>query len=170
MEEQNRRPSASAFALALAAAAAASEECYFCKKPGHRQTDCKLYLEARQNCQSQSQSQTQKKQNKGKGRGKPYANSAKAASSSEASANNSGQNSSNNAAKRAEEFAGNANTSNTTPNFSYIPSSNWNADTGATSHMTPYRHWFVTYTPFRTPIRLANNHVVYSAGVGNVRF
>ena len=46
----------------------------------------------------------------------------------------------------------------------------WVADTGATSHMTPHCHWFKSYTHCRTPIRLVNNIVVYSAGVGNVIF
>ena len=46
----------------------------------------------------------------------------------------------------------------------------WVADTGATSHMTPHRHWFSSYTPHRTPIRLADNNVVYSVGIGSVRF
>ena len=46
----------------------------------------------------------------------------------------------------------------------------WIADTGATSHMTPYHHWFKSYTHYRTPIHLANNIVIYSAGVGNVVF
>ena len=36
--------------------------------------------------------------------------------------------------------------------------------------MTPHRHWFKSYTHCRTPIRLANNIVIYSAGVGNVVF
>ena len=46
----------------------------------------------------------------------------------------------------------------------------WNADSGATSHMTPHSHWIRNYTPFRTPIRLANDLIVYSAGIGSVRF
>ena len=46
----------------------------------------------------------------------------------------------------------------------------WIADTGATSHMTPHHHWFKSYTYYRTPIHLANNTVVYSAGMGNVVF
>ena len=46
----------------------------------------------------------------------------------------------------------------------------WNADTGATSHMTPHRHWLRTYTPKRVPIKLADNTVIYSAGVGSVVF
>ncbi|KZV58901.1 hypothetical protein PENSPDRAFT_549487, partial [Peniophora sp. CONT] len=44
------------------------------------------------------------------------------------------------------------------------------ADTGATAHMTLHRHWFHTYEPFVTPVRLANGAVIYSAGVGSVVF
>ena len=36
--------------------------------------------------------------------------------------------------------------------------------------MTPHWHWFKSYTPCRTPVCLANNTVIYSAGVGNVVF
>jgi hypothetical protein len=44
----------------------------------------------------------------------------------------------------------------------------WIADTGAMSHMTPHWLWFTSYHPHVIPIRVANNTVVYSAGVGNV--
>ena len=46
----------------------------------------------------------------------------------------------------------------------------WNTDTGATSHMTPHKHWFRSYSPHVVPIRLANNSVIYSAGIGSVEF
>ena len=46
----------------------------------------------------------------------------------------------------------------------------WNADTGATSHMTPHRHWLHNYVPKRVPIKLADNKTVYSAGEGIVYF
>ena len=46
----------------------------------------------------------------------------------------------------------------------------WNADTAATSHMTPYRHWLRNYVPKRIPIKLANNKTVYSAGEGTMVF
>ena len=46
----------------------------------------------------------------------------------------------------------------------------WNADTGATSHMTPHRHWMRHYVPKRVPIKLADNKTVYSAGEGTVVF
>ena len=44
------------------------------------------------------------------------------------------------------------------------------SDTGATAHMTPHRHWLRNYTPSRIAIRLANNSIVYSEGVGTVVF
>jgi hypothetical protein len=44
----------------------------------------------------------------------------------------------------------------------------WIADTGATSHMTPHRLWFTSYRPHVVPIRVANDAIVYSAGVGDV--
>jgi hypothetical protein len=46
----------------------------------------------------------------------------------------------------------------------------WNTDTGATSSMTPHRHWIRNYTPYRVPIRLADHRIIYSKGVGTVRF
>jgi hypothetical protein len=46
----------------------------------------------------------------------------------------------------------------------------WNADTGATSHMTPRREWFKSYAPSSVPIRVANGQVIYAAGVGTVEF
>src|SRR6266705_411415 len=65
------------------------------------------------------------------------------------------------------EFAGNArdpstSSSSTPPNF------DWLADTGATSHMTPHYHWVQNYSPLCIPIRLADNSIVYSSGVGTV--
>jgi hypothetical protein len=36
--------------------------------------------------------------------------------------------------------------------------------------MTPHRHWFKSYAPHKIPICLANNSVVYSAGIGSVVF
>ncbi|KAI9463745.1 hypothetical protein HD554DRAFT_1985611, partial [Boletus coccyginus] len=46
----------------------------------------------------------------------------------------------------------------------------WNTNSGATSHMTPHCHWLCKYTPYHIPIKLADNTVVYSAGVGSIIF
>ena len=47
---------------------------------------------------------------------------------------------------------------------------NWNADTGATEHLTPHYHWLTDYKPLEVPIKLADNSIVYSAGIGSVVF
>src|ERR1700759_2284299 len=69
------------------------------------------------------------------------------------------------------ESAGSANAaSSRSPTSRQRSDTLWNADTGATSHMTPHRHWFVSYEPFQTPIRLADGKLIYSAGIGAVDF
>lgn len=67
------------------------------------------------------------------------------------------------------EFAGIA-TPQSTAMLSIPQSFEWLADTGATSHMTPHRHWMRNYSPLRVPIRLADNTIIYSAGVGSIQF
>jgi transposase InsO family protein len=44
----------------------------------------------------------------------------------------------------------------------------WIADAGATSYMSPRRSWFTKLEPLPIPIRVTNDHVVYSEGVGSV--
>lgn len=36
--------------------------------------------------------------------------------------------------------------------------------------MTPHSHWLRNYQPFRTPIKLADHSIVYSAGLGSIVF
>jgi hypothetical protein len=75
----------------------------------------------------------------------------------------------------AIEFVGNASTLNhdsTSPTSPLLveASFDWTADTGASSHMTPHRHWFASYKPLTIPVRLADGQVIYTAGVGSVQF
>jgi hypothetical protein len=72
-------------------------------------------------------------------------------------------------------FAGHASLRSIDPSDSHTPlqldaNFDWNADTGATSHITPHRHWVQNYTPLCIPIQLADNTVIYSARVGTVLF
>jgi hypothetical protein len=46
----------------------------------------------------------------------------------------------------------------------------WNADSGASSHMTPHRHWLRNYKPCRIEVKLADGSSIYSEGVGSVLF
>jgi hypothetical protein len=68
-----------------------------------------------------------------------------------------------------EEFAGNT-TARTLSTAACPGPDVWIADTGATSHMTPNRHWFLEYKPCKIPVRLADNNVIYAAGVGSIVF
>ncbi|KAF9263873.1 hypothetical protein L218DRAFT_815964, partial [Marasmius fiardii PR-910] len=43
-------------------------------------------------------------------------------------------------------------------------------DTGAFSHMTPHRNWFILYMPYVVPICLADDCVIHSEGVGTIVF
>lgn len=66
------------------------------------------------------------------------------------------------------QYAGHASNIHSTPNP--ISDHSWLADTGATLHMTPYRHWLRSYTPMKIPITIADGRVIYSSGIGCVWF
>src|SRR3981189_334265 len=71
------------------------------------------------------------------------------------------------------EFAGHASALSSTNRSQWLKSracTDWNTDTGATSHMTPHKHWFRSYSQHVVPIRLANNSIIHSAGIGSVEF
>ena len=46
----------------------------------------------------------------------------------------------------------------------------WNANTGATSHMTPHKNWIRNYRLYRVSVKLADHRIIYSEGVGSVLF
>jgi len=46
----------------------------------------------------------------------------------------------------------------------------WNTDTGASSHMTPHRHWLRNYKPCHIEVKLADGSSIYSEGIGSVLF
>ncbi|HEX3640833.1 MAG TPA: hypothetical protein VHV10_06045, partial [Ktedonobacteraceae bacterium] len=124
--------------------------CHFCGTPGHFQTDCYAYIKAAKNAKEYKAS---RKNNKKGGASKDSAESGNTAS--------------------IEEVAGNASALSSAQHFAWLASStssDWNTDTGASSHMTPHRHWFNSYIPHVVPVRLADGSVIYSAGLGSVEF
>jgi hypothetical protein len=48
--------------------------------------------------------------------------------------------------------------------------SSWNADTGASAHMTFNRHWMCNMMPHHIPICLTDGSVVHSEEIGSVQF
>ena len=74
LEEENRRPSASAMALAastsVSANAAVAGSCYYCGKPGHQQTECSLYIKGQKSARAgNNYTSRHKPRNKGKASG-----------------------------------------------------------------------------------------------------
>lgn len=149
-DAQRRHDSTIASQSALAVASSSSGPCDFCGASGHSQPQCYSFQKAQKQAK-------ERRATRGKG---------KAATAQEKPA------------EPAQEAAANA---SALSSHSLEPSSpstplqldadfTWNADTGATSHMTPHRHWLRNYKPLRLPVKLADNKVVYSAGVGSVVF
>ena len=119
------------------------QECDFCGLKGHTSSECRKLVAARIYARKP---RTGKKQTANNTTNEPEASN-------------------------VVESAGNASSCHISSSPLQIDANfDWNADSGATSHMTPHSHWIRNYTPFRTPIRLANDHIVYSAGIGSVRF
>src|SRR3984957_17856647 len=71
------------------------------------------------------------------------------------------------------EFAGHASALSSSTRSQWLKSracADWNTDTGASSHMTPHKHWFRSYSPHVVAVKLADHSTIYSAGIGSVEF
>ncbi|KAL5521963.1 hypothetical protein ACEPAF_1819 [Sanghuangporus sanghuang] len=128
--------------------------CTFCGIPKHTEENCYMKQAASKDAHVRAKKNREEKRRKGrKGQKAHVAQQDESAESA--------------------EFAGNASALDyTNPHSPLIPDAgtDWIADTGATCHMTPHRHWFTKYSTNHTPICLANNQVIYSVGIGTVRF
>jgi hypothetical protein len=133
---------------ALFASPSSTPPCTFCGYNNHSQDACKQYARIKD--------QFLKNRNT---RGKNRSNNSNSNSQPQDTASVS----------QVTEFAGNVSAlsifSSPTP-----PNLKWLADTEATSHMTPHRHWVQNYSPLCMPIRLADNSIIYLSGVGTVIF
>jgi hypothetical protein len=140
-----------------------SSSCAFCDKAGHCQCKCYALQRAKETFKSSKRS----------GRRPNQANTTSATPGTPSTMSTAAT--ANVAAQDVVERAGNASLRSIDPCDALSPLQldadvDWNADTGATSHMTPHRYWLRNYRPKRIPIKLADNTVVYSAGVGSVVF
>ena len=68
----------------------------------------------------------------------------------------------------ATEFAGTA--SRSLPPSTAPSDDSWISDSGATSSMTSHREWIHGMTPWSVPIRLGDDSIIYSEGIGMVWF
>jgi len=71
-------------------------------------------------------------------------------------------------AQATMEFAGTA--SSLTTSLSTLSDDSWIPDSGATSCMTGNKHWLCNMRPYKVPIRLGDNSIIESEGVGSVWF
>ena len=161
-EETTRRRRA-ADQLAMAALTQRTS-CEFCGKTGHVMAKCYAFQDAQKEATKKAAANKQSSNNKSRQR-KRSETANKAQESKDTPKDE----------ESTTEFAGNASTH--LPDHSDLSSPlqldadfDWIPDSGATSHMTPHRHWIRNYTPFRVPIKLADNSIIYSAGVGTVVF
>lgn len=143
-EEITRTRRAPATSTSDAVLSVSDASCTFCGYLGHMQDQCRAYAKAQQELKAR--------------RAKPK----------KFNSGNSGT-SSGKANSAVTESAGNASLRSADPSLDDAHT-HWNTDSGATSHMTPHREWLRNYTPYRVPIKLANNSIVYSEGVGSVVF
>src|ERR1700733_1430223 len=152
MEEQTEVSAAAHFTSTKPTSAVI---CGWWERPGH----------AEDNCFSKKASQQQDRAN-----AKSRRYRGKRTTSSNSSTNSSSTASAN-SASNSTESAINASVFNISDATSSLtPSPEWCADSGATSHMTPHRDWFVNYTPHVIPIMIADGTVIHSAGIGSVQF
>jgi hypothetical protein len=138
----------------LALTALSAVICYFCGGTGHMEKDC----HRKQKASEEAKKQVVHWKEKGRG-GRQNAKEAKIEEAKIEEVGNSAQ----------VEYAGHASALSSGHSHSRS-SSDWNMDTGASSHMTPHRHWFRSYSPHVVPVRLADKSVIMSAGIGSVEF
>ncbi|GBE78927.1 predicted protein [Sparassis crispa] len=151
-EEINRRhrtTSSPKADQALTTASSSQLTCDFCEGKGHTQSNCYAFQNASKKAKENHKERRSKCGNK--------ANATAAAT----------QNTTQVDPTTVTESAGKASLSDP---LQLDADFNWNADTGATSHMTPHHHWLRNYKPLVIPIKLADNTIVMSAGVGTVVF
>jgi hypothetical protein len=171
LEQQNRTPRISDSSVTFTSSQVATTPslssattCAFCKRPGHSIDNCYKYKDAQR--KAEEEVKEARKKHQGGQKEKKLTQQAKQAETSETDKEQ---------ASNVGDITDNASTlfvdyTSPTSALKVSASSDWTADTGATSHMTPHRHWFSTYQPHRIPVYVANGQVLYSSGIGSVRF
>lgn len=150
---------------------AATGTCHWCNSSEHYKRDCKDYLYHRGKYQEgKSKPSLSNNNNKRcpKGKGKARANAA--ASPERGCSPSPVRLELASLSQQANSSQAQAQASALSTTRSNLLTNHWNADSGATSHMTPRREWFKTYAPCNVPIRVANGVVVRAVGVGSVEF
>ena len=166
-EEANRKAlqshpvhsAAAASSLSSSSSPPSKKICGWCDRPGHTEDSCF----AKRDSQQQDRENAKQQRSRRRSPKQPVTSSTTSTSSSSSSPPqvNSVQDPSG-----SNEFASHSSLSGPLPGLHHL----WCADSGASSHMTPYRHWFRDYKPHVVPIELADGNIIHSAGIGSVVF
>jgi hypothetical protein len=125
--------------------------CDHCDRDGHASKDCRKYA-AWQNSQKSGRALKSNANNL-----RSSANVAATSTIPEAA----------NAVASPSEFV--ANVSSFSAISNRLPADLWNADTGATSHMSAHHEWFQDLTLCSIPVTLADGKVILAKGRGSIR-
>ena len=157
-EESNREDMEEKAELAAAANSATTFSgsnsliCSWCERAGHSEDSCFSKKSSLEHDRAKAKANSSRKRSY-----KPN-NSANTANKSE------------NSSANISEVAVNASVFLSDATSCLTPSTEWCVDSGASSHMTPHRDWFVHYTPHVVPIKVADGNIIYSAGIESVHF
>ncbi|EJF55328.1 hypothetical protein DICSQDRAFT_17627, partial [Dichomitus squalens LYAD-421 SS1] len=145
--------------------AATSLSCTFCSRSGHSEDQCYAKRDAGVKAKERAAQRSQYRSNKSRSK-----QEASQASNDTSRTQGTPQESAGAATVSAGCALALSSSADRSTWLASPAAANWNTDTGASAHMTPHRHWFRSYSPHNVPIRLANSHIVYSAGLGSVVF
>ena len=152
-------------------------KCYHCDQPGHIKIKCfkwlatdegKEYLKTHPDQAAKSNEDPAKRETKKPSTRKRSSNKAKAAKEDSDSEDSESawlirEDEDGNSLTEDEDCAFMARTQDDSMNA-------WTLDSGASRHMTPNAGVFTTKRPFRKSVKVASGEVVYTEGIGNIRF
>jgi transposase InsO family protein len=134
-----------------------SVKCTFCKATGHTQDQCFARKRAADAAKAKTKERKEERKAKRRGGGNCAAAATALLSSSSAAPK----------APAVKELAASASLCLAGTHDTHADA-HWIADSGATSHMSTQRDWFKTLELHVVPIRVANNAIIYSKGIGSV--
>lgn len=172
-EESNRKAMADQSSVTSASHAATEAAhliaiiCGWCNLPGHTEDKCQAKVASRNHDRNSAKQRSYARNRKPKS-GSPKSPSTSTTTSTTTTPSTTSAN--NTETSGVPECAGHASALLSTSGLS-SPSTDWCADSGASSHMTPHREWCgADYRAHVIPVKVADGNIIYSAGIGSVKF